>query len=192
MGLLTALGISIGILGGIATYLFLGPLAATGVQLWCVFLAWACFYHVGGTEKGIVTTVVQMIFGAFCGWAAFMVITHVPLADTIGLPAWAGICVGVSVIALVLAANVPTFSVIPASVYGYAAIASYFLLHTFTFAAVLKVAGAPAPGAALTMASMENPLIAVAVSTVVGALFGYVSQKVGLAMNTAPAAAPAE
>lgn len=192
MGLLTALGISIGVLGGIATYLFLGPLASTGIQLWCVFIAWACFYHVGGTEKGIVTTVVQMIFGAFCGWAAFMVITHVPLADSIGLPAWAAICVGVSIVALVLAANVPALSVIPATVYGYAAIAAYFLLHTFTFAAVLKVPGALAPGAALTAASMENPLITIAVSTVVGALFAYVSQKVGVAMSATPAAAPAE
>ena len=191
MGLLTALAISIGVLGGIATFLFLGPLAATGIQLWCVFLAWACFYHVGGTEKGIVTTVVQMIFGAFCGWAAFMVITHVPLAATIGLPAWAGICVGVSVVVLVLAANVPTLAVIPASVYGYAAIAAFFLLHTFTFA-TLKIPGALAPGDALTAASMENPLIAIAVSTVVGSLFAYVSQKIGLMMNTAPAAVAAE
>lgn len=191
MGLLTALAISIGALGGIATFLFLGPLAATGIQLWCIFLAWACFYHVGGAEKGIVTTVVQMVFGAFCGWAAFMVITHVPLAATIGLPAWAGICVGISVVVLVLAANVPTFSVIPASVYGYAAIAAFFLLHTFTLA-TLKIPGAPAPGDALTAASMENPLIAIAVSTVVGSLFAYVSQKIGLAMNTAPAAVAAE
>ena len=184
MALLTALAISIGVLGGLATYLFLGPLAATGVQLWLVFLAWACFYHVGGGEKGIVTTVVQMAFGAFCGWAAFMVITHVGLGATIGLPAWAGICVGVSVIILVLAANLPVLSVIPASVYGYAAIASFFLLHTFGIKS-------PTPGEALTLPSMENPIIAVVVSAVVGSLFGYVSQKIGLAMNTTPAAVEA-
>ncbi len=185
MGLLTALAISIGVLGGIATYLFLGPLGTSGIQLWCVFLAWAAFYSVGGTEKGIVTTVVHMIFGAFCGWAAFMVITHVPLAATLTLPVWAGICVGVSVIVLVLAANLPALSVIPASVYGYAAIAAFFLLHTFPITS-------PTPGEALTLPSMENPLIAIAVSTVVGSLFAYVSQKIGLAMNTAPAAVPAE
>ena len=192
MGLLTALAISIGVLGGLATFLFLGPLGTSGIQLWCVFLAWACFYSVGGTEKGIMVTCIQMIFGAFCGWAAFMVITHVPLAATLGLPAWAGICVGVSVVILVLAANVPILSVIPASVYGYAAIAAFFLLHTFALAAVYKVPGVLAPGDALTAASMENPLITIAVSTVVGSLFAYVSQKIGLAMNTAPAAVAAE
>ena len=176
MPLLTALAISIGVLGGIATYLFLGPLGTTGIQLWVVFAAWACFYHVGGTEKGIVTTVVQMAFGAFCGWAAFMVITHVPLAATLTLPVWAAICVGVSVIALVLAANVPLLAVIPASVYGYATIAGFFLLHTFGIKS-------PTPGEALLLPSMENPLIAIVVSAVVGSLFGYVSQKIGLAMG---------
>ena len=40
MPLLTALAISIGVLGGVATYLFLGPLGATGIQLWVVFAAW--------------------------------------------------------------------------------------------------------------------------------------------------------
>lgn len=180
MALLTALAISIGVLGGLATYLFLGPLAFTGVQLWVVFLAWACFYHVGGGEKGIVTTIVQMIFGAFCGWVAFMVITHIPLADALTLPVWAGICVGLSIVALVLAANLPALAVIPATVYGYAAIASFFLLHTFGIKS-------PTPHDALALASMENPLIAIAVSTIVGSLFAYVSQKIGLAMNTAPA-----
>lgn len=184
MPLLTALAISIGVLGGIATFLFLGPLGSTGVQLWCVFLAWACFYHVGGTEKGIATTVVQMAFGAFCGWAAFMVITHVPLAGAIGLPAWAGICVGISVILLVLAANIPLLAVIPASVYGYAGIAAFFLLHTFGIAK-------PTPGEALTLLSMENPWIAIVVSAVVGSLFGYVSQKIGLMLNAGAAQAKA-
>ena len=75
-----------------------------------------------------------------------------------------------------LAANVPMLSVIPASVYGYAVIAAFFLLHTFGIKS-------PTPGEALLLPSMENPIIAIAVSVIVGSLFGYVSQKIGVAMG---------
>jgi Protein of unknown function (DUF1097) len=51
--------------------------------------------------------------------------------------------------------------VIPATVYGYASTAGYGLLS----------------GASLTAANLANPLICVAVSLVVGGLFGIVSEK---------------
>ena len=43
MPLLTALAISIGILGGVATWLFTGPLAGFSLQIWAAFIAWAAF-----------------------------------------------------------------------------------------------------------------------------------------------------
>jgi hypothetical protein len=47
MDLIVALAISIGVLGGIATWVSLGPLAGV-LQIWAIFIAWACFYHCGG------------------------------------------------------------------------------------------------------------------------------------------------
>lgn len=38
MSLVSALAISVGVLGGVATWLFLGPLAG-GLQIWAAFIA---------------------------------------------------------------------------------------------------------------------------------------------------------
>ena len=88
---------------------------------------------------------------------------------------WAGIVVGVTVAILVLLANVPAFATIPAMVYGYAAVAAFFLLS-----------GA---GANVTAADFTNPLVAVAVSMVIGAVLGWASQKIALAMTAKAATA---
>ena len=52
MNLTTALALVIGALGAVATWLFLGPLATLGLQIWVAFIAWASFYHCGGGEAG--------------------------------------------------------------------------------------------------------------------------------------------
>jgi hypothetical protein len=175
MTLITALAISIGVLGGIATYVVLGPLVALNLQIWAIFIAWACFYQCGGKEAGLKNTLVHNIFGVFMAWIALLLVTIIPLGGVLGVPLWAGICVGVTVLLLVLAASQPTLAIIPASVYGYAAGAAYALLGTKLDT--------------LTSASMQNPLVVIIVSMVVGAVLGYVSEKIGttLATSAAPA-----
>lgn len=173
MSLVTALALSIGIMGGIATFLVLGPLAMLQLHIWAIFIAWACYYHTGGKEAGLRNTITNTIFGAVMAWIALLLVTQVPLAGTLGLPLWAGICVGATVILLVLGANVPAFSVIPAGVYGYAAAAAFALVgnHLDT----------------LTAVSMLNPLLAAGISMIVGALLGYASEKVANSLTgTAP------
>ncbi len=64
MPLLTALALSIGILGGIATYLFAGPAAALGLQIWAAFVAWAAYYHSGGKEASLKSNIPAHIWGA--------------------------------------------------------------------------------------------------------------------------------
>ncbi len=87
------------------------------------------------------------------------------MADKLGLPIWAAICVGVGVAAMVLLANVPIFAAIPAQVYGFASVVAYTLMT--------------ADGAAnLTAGSMANPVVVIILSMIVGAVFGYVSEKV--------------
>ena len=176
MSLIMALAISIGGLGGIAAFLVLGPLAALNLQIWAIFIAWACFYHCGGKDAGLKNTIVHTVFGAILGWVALLLVAEIPLGDTLGVPLWAGICVGVTVFVLVLAASNPVLSVIPASVYGYAAAAAYGLLATKLDT--------------LTQPSMHNPLIVIVVSLVVGAVLGFISEKVAGAL-AAPAVAKA-
>ena len=173
MPLLTALAISIGVLGGLATWVCLGMV--TGLQIWAIFIAWGCFYHSGGGETGLKNTVICNIAGAVIAWIALLIVVNVSILG--GVPGlWAGIVVGVTVAIMVLLANVPAFATIPAMVYGYASVAAFGLLK----------AGALDN---LTAASWENPLVAVVVSMVIGAVLGWISQKIGVAMSARAATA---
>jgi tetrahydromethanopterin S-methyltransferase subunit C len=65
---------------------------------------------------------------------------------------------------MVLLGNIPMFASIPAQVYGFASVVAYTLMK--------DAAGS------LTAASLENPVVIVILSMIVGAVFGYVSEKV--------------
>jgi len=163
MSALVALAVSIGVLGAVATFLYL----TFGLAIWAGFIAWACFFHSGGDEKALTRTIAGNLFGAACAWVAAMRILKLPMADSLGLPLWASIVVGVTVLVMVLASQVPALSVIPASVYGYAAL----------FAYLLQTAEAMVVGKLLGFDVRSNPFLVVALSMVLGALFGWASAK---------------
>ena len=167
MSSLVALSVSIGVLGGIATILYLN----VGLLIWAGFLAWACYFHAGGNDTALKNTIVCNIFGSFCAWVAALIIVSVSV--TLPNAVWPGIVVGVTVLAMCLAAHIPALSAIPASVYGYAA----------TFAYLLQTQGALTRENLLS-ASMANALVIVAVSMALGAIFGMVSGKAGAALTT--------
>jgi len=177
MDIISALAVSIGLLAGVATWLFLGPMGGLGLSLWAAFVAWATFYHCGGKEAGLQKAIVNNAFGAFIGWLALLAISQISLGATLGVPLWAAICVTISVFVLVMAAKIPSFSDIPATVFGYASIAA------------LALAGNKL--GAVTSASLENPFINIVISMVIGALFGYVSEKLAgaIVQKAAPAVA---
>jgi len=173
MSSLVALAVSIGVLGGVATILYL----KVGLLIWAGFIAWACFFHSGGTTTALTNTIFCNVFGAFCAWVAAIVILSFPLADTLTLPVWAGIVVGITVMLMVLGAKIPAFSTIPASVYGYAAI----------FAYLLQTPEALTKEKLLSM-GLANGFFLVVISLIVGALFGFASAKVAGALTAkAPA-----
>ncbi len=163
MDMITALAVSIGLLGGIAAWLFLGPIGGLGLSIWAAFIGWASFYHCGGKEAGLQKAIVNNVFGGVMGWIALLLVTQIPLAGSLGLPVWAGICVAVTVFILVIAAKSEMLSDIPAGVFGYAAVVA------------LALAGNKL--GLLTAPSLENPLVSIVISMVIGAAFGYVSQK---------------
>ena len=59
----TALAISVGVLGAIATWLFLGPLGGA-LAIWAAFIAWGCFFHCGGKEHGLQSAILCNAAGA--------------------------------------------------------------------------------------------------------------------------------
>lgn len=152
MSLLIALAISIGVLAVIATWLFLGPLAAMGLQIWQAFIAWACFYHAGGKVGGLKTTIVCMSFGALVGALSVMLAGALGALGALAAP----VAVGIGAAVLCLAAHVSLLSAIPASVYGFAAVAGLILL-----------------GKDMTPLGALGPTIG---SIIIGAVFGFVSE----------------
>ena len=168
MDLITALAVSIGLLGGIAAWLFLGPIGGLGLSIWAAFIGWASFYHCGGKEAGLQKAIVNNVFGVVMGWIALLLVTQIPLAGSLGLPVWAGICVAVTVFVLVIAAKNQMLSDIPAGVFGYASVVA------------LALAGNKL--GVLTAPSLENPLVNIVISIVIGAAFGYVSQRAATAV----------
>ncbi|HEY5103041.1 MAG TPA: DUF1097 domain-containing protein [Steroidobacteraceae bacterium] len=161
MSQLLALSLSIGILGAIWAYLALDLLSSL-LLVWAGFIAWGCYFHTGANGNALTKTIVGNAYGAIIGWIALLVINNVH----VGLPGavWPAIVVGVTVFFLVIVASISALSVVPANVYGYAAIVAYALS-----------AGASADS--LTSATAANPLIKVIASMILGALFGLASNK---------------
>ena len=164
MTMLLALAVSIGLLAVVATWLYLGPLAAMNFQIWQAFIAWASFFHNGGKTDGAVKTIVCMSFGAVIGMLSVM------LAGQLGgLGAFAApVAVGIGAAAIVLAAHIPQLSTIPSCVYGFASVAGMILL--------MKVA--PLDAIVPTIGSI-----------ILGAGFGWLSEMIGgkLAKSATPA-----
>jgi Protein of unknown function (DUF1097) len=153
MTLLIALTISIGLLAVVATWLFLGPLAAMNLQIWQAFIAWACFFNNGGKSAGLKTTTICMSFGAVVGMASVLLIGQLGGLGALAAP----VAVGIGAAVIVLAAHVSLLSAIPASVYGFASVAGLILLK-----------GMPATEA----------IVPTILSIVLGALFGWASEQV--------------
>jgi hypothetical protein len=168
MSSLVALSLSIAVLGAIWTFLAVGPLAPYLI-VWAGFIAWACYFHSGGDTQALIKTIAGNVYGAIVGWVALLVIVHVPV-PALGA-VWTALVVGVFVFCLVIVASVPQLSVVPANVYGFAAVVAYAL-------------SAKATGD-LTASTFANPLILIIVSMVVGAVLGYVSGQLAHALEHA-------
>jgi hypothetical protein len=166
MSQLTALAVSIAVLGGVWVFLALGPLAGN-VLVWAGFIAWGCYFHTGGDTAALQKTIAGTIYGAVIAGVALLLVVNNP----VGLPAAvaAPVYVAVTVFFLVIVAGLNLLSVVPANVYGYAATVAYSLS--------VPTADGVGPLASLTMPSMANPVILLSVSYVLGAVFGMASGK---------------
>jgi hypothetical protein len=153
MTLLIALTLSIGLLAVVATWLFLGPLAAMNLQIWQAFIAWACFFNNGGKSAGLKTTTICMSFGAVVGMASVLLIGQLGGLGSLAAP----VAVGIGAAVIVLAAHLPLLSAIPASVYGFASVAGLILLKGL---------------------SATDAIVPTILSIVLGALFGWASEQI--------------
>jgi len=164
---LVALSVSIGVLGGVFTWLYLNLL---GWSVWAGFIAWACFFHSGGDVAALKKTIVCNTFGAIMAWIA----AYLALGPLAGLgQAGPPIAVGVTVLVLCLAAHVQLLSTIPASVYGYASTFAYLLLTAQAFAIAELMA----------VDFHRNAMLNIVLSMAGGAVFGLLSAKLAGALT---------
>jgi hypothetical protein len=166
---LAALAVSVGVLAVVATWIFgLSFATALNLQVWQAFIAWGCHFHSGGKATGTRNTIVCMIFGALVGMVAVMLAGQLGSLGALAAP----VAVGLGATVIVLASALPLLATIPASVYGFAAIAGLILV------------GKVAP---------TQAILPTAISIVIGALFGIVSEYLAgaLSKKDAPAAAGA-
>ena len=154
MPILVALSISIGVLSVVATWLFLGPLAALNFQIWQAFLGWACFFHCGGKTDGLKTTVICMSFGAVIGMLAVLLAGQLGAIGVLAAP----VAVGIGAAVIVGVSQFSVLSTIPACVYGFGAVAGLILLK----------GTAPLDAIVPTIASI-----------ILGAAFGWLSETIG-------------
>lgn len=166
MSKLTALAVSIAILGGVWAYLALNPLASITL-VWVGFIAWGCYFHTGGDSAALQKTIAGMSYGAVIAGIALYLVSS-GLLGALGVLA-APIIIAVTVFFLVIVAGCNLLSVVPANVYGYAATAGLAL-----------TAGTAANATAM---GLTNPVLLVIISVVLGALFGMASGKLAGALG---------
>lgn len=184
MSFVNALALVLCVIGGFLTYLCLGPLSGY-IFIWAIFIATALGVAMGGTTEAFKNMVVCGIAGVVIAWIGSMIILNVPLADTLTLPVWAAIVVGLTTGCLALVANIPLFPAIPATVVGYAMTFAHLLGNPKELLTVKNLTGfAP-----------TNPVISIVLSLLVAAAFGIVALKLATILSsrtTAAAPAPAE
>ena len=160
MDLVIASAISIGVLGGIGAFLLLLPQVASDLSVWVALIGFATFYLCGGKEVGLGKALTQNIFGAVMG---LILLLLVPLGAAIWSPLWIGICVLITLFILVIASKWAKLGDIPASLLGYAPLLAFL-------------------GKNATAVSFDNPFVIVVISLVIGAVLGYIAEKLTAAL----------
>jgi hypothetical protein len=154
--------VSIGLLAVLDTYL---TATVFPVPVWVTFIAWASFFIVGGGNAGFVRSVASNLTGLVISSLVLLGIATVSEA-----PFFIAILVGAGSAAMVQAAKVPLLSILPAIVWGFASTVG-----------TTAVGGKP-----MTTPGLDNPALIAAAALITGAVFGYVSERLGDALTSKP------
>ncbi|HEX6536615.1 MAG TPA: DUF1097 domain-containing protein [Gemmatimonadaceae bacterium] len=136
MDMLIALGLSIGVLIAIWTYIALGPGA---LPVWAGIVAWGTFFAAGGKTDGFIKTVASNLSGVFWAFVALFVATK--LGGTVPIIA---VLVGVVAFMMCVQAKIPQLSFIPGAFLGAATTVSVVAgaNGTYTRTIIALIAGA--------------------------------------------------
>lgn len=157
-----ALAVSVGILAGIAGLLY-GYSVLPLTIIWASFIAWASFFAAGGGSKGFGHSVLANLAGV-----VIATLTLLAWIGTGATPIALGLLLVVGAGALVLISYVAVFSATPAAVLGFATTVGV------VFATKTSVTD---------QLSFTHPTVATAIAVIVGAIFGFASEKFAGAMT---------
>lgn len=137
MDMLIALGVSIGVL--IAIWTYIAGLPAVALPVWAGIVAWGTFYAAGGKTEGLIKTVASNLSGVFWAFVALFVATRLG-----GSLAVVSLMVGVIAFAMCVQAKIPQLAFIPGAFLGAATTVAVVVAakDTYVHAIIALVAGA--------------------------------------------------
>ena len=146
------------ILGALITFSFL---QFPGLLIWCAFIGWACFLHSGADTTLISSVIGSMVLGSVMAWVFSLIFISgmLPFPQ----PVAGAILVAVIAPTIIIGSSIQLFSVVPASFYGFATTFAYLAQTPGTFTM-----------AAMTELALENAVVIVPVSLVIGSFVGWV------------------
>ncbi len=153
MKLPVALALVVGIVGGIITWLYVGPLSGLGLLVPATFIGAASFFAAGGDVEGLKKSVAANVWGIIWGTIALIGIGLVSSSVMIG------VVVGGATLLMILGALVPALGFVPGQVLGLATTAAFGLLT--------KASGTD-------FSLPTGPFTVMLISFLVGAAYGYV------------------
>lgn len=137
MSMLAALGLSIGVLIAIWTYIAIGVAA---LPVWAGIVAWGCFFAAGGKTDGLMKTIASNLSGVL--WA-FLAVTAYGRFGNNNVTVLA-VLVGVAAFIMVVQSRIGALAFIPGAFLGAATAVSVVVgaNGTWANAAIALVAGA--------------------------------------------------
>ena len=160
-----ALSLSVGVLGGISLIL---ATAFTHYIVWVGFVAWGLFFKNGGDSAALKMGITAGIYGAILAGLFFVLSGAINIGGSLNGPIW----IAITVFALIFGTQIPIFSCAPTAVCGYAVTAGY-CIHA--------VDGAMIP--MISTVAITNPVVSIAISIIIGSIFGMLSGKVAKAIS---------
>lgn len=138
------------------------------LPVWPVFIAWACFFHLGGGEQpraAMKSLLACMLFGVLMAWLSALAILGNPLPAAVPGEVFGPVLIGVAIGIIVLAASWKPLSATSVCVYGYASVWAFLdVPGRFDLVKLMSL-------------SAENAVLAVPCGIVLGCLCGYFNAK---------------
>jgi Protein of unknown function (DUF1097) len=158
--------VSIGVLAVLDTYLTATILP---IPVWVTFIAWASFFACGGGMRGLLQSVASNWTGILIAAASLF------SAGLLGGGSQAAaICVGLGSAAMIVMTKSPAIPYAPAIVFGFASF----------------VGTSIATNHPVTTPGLANPVLVSGLAMLVGALFGFVSEKLANILSARTVTAP--